>query len=257
MPSQWKQEHERLVRSLKSGTTPEAFAALRVQCPSLAPFPDLEAVLAVLTAPSADVNEKNAIYLDLMREVQQGAKERELAMGLLWVGFWPGLGGACRRRGAGGRESPEEVLSAVVDGFVHAVDAADLSRMQKPALSLLRNARRDAWRRGQPRRDSAGKRLDPDDDEPVDEALAERTARTSALGLPTGLPTEKEIEALREWLRRTLGGDDDADLVIGAVVLEESHAELAARLGITHPAARKRFERVMKRLRRHLEQDPR
>lgn len=41
---------------------------------------------------------------------------------------------------------------------------------------------------------------------------------------------------------------DDADLVVAVVIVGESQREAAGRLGISHDAARKRYQRSMVRL---------
>jgi DNA-directed RNA polymerase specialized sigma24 family protein len=54
------------------------------------------------------------------------------------------------------------------------------------------------------------------------------------------------VALLRERLTRIVG--DDADLVLGAVVYGVPQSLLGNQLGLTPDAARKRFQRALKRL---------
>jgi DNA-directed RNA polymerase specialized sigma24 family protein len=60
-----------------------------------------------------------------------------------------------------------------------------------------------------------------------------------------------DLIAVRTWLAALVQGD--ADLVIGAALLGFDLHELADELGIGHEAARKRIQRAIRRIRRHLE----
>ena len=62
---------------------------------------------------------------------------------------------------------------------------------------------------------------------------------------------EDQLAAIRDFVAEVVG--HDADLVIGAAIYGVSQRELAERLGLTHEAARKRFQRALARLRRHVE----
>ncbi|MFN7702522.1 MAG: hypothetical protein ACK5U8_31860, partial [Deltaproteobacteria bacterium] len=44
----------------------------------------------------------------------------------------------------------------------------------------------------------------------------------------------------------------DAELLLAVLVLDETQREAGERLGLTHDAARKRFQRALGRLREHL-----
>jgi DNA-directed RNA polymerase specialized sigma24 family protein len=62
------------------------------------------------------------------------------------------------------------------------------------------------------------------------------------------LPVDaNSLRAVREWLAGIVPGD--ADLVIGAALYGFDLHELADELGIGHEAARKRFQRAIRRIR--------
>jgi hypothetical protein len=75
-----------------------------------------------------------------------------------------------------------------------------------------------------------------DDDVPV-----------SPFGLPLGQSDAEDVAALRRWLLSAVG--PDADLIVDAVIHCRPRLELAASLGISHAAARKRLERALGRAR--------
>ena len=67
------------------------------------------------------------------------------------------------------------------------------------------------------------------------------------------LDVDEDIHSLRALIAKAVGGEADADLILGMAVHEENQRELADRLGISHEAARKRVQRALKRLREALE----
>jgi DNA-directed RNA polymerase specialized sigma24 family protein len=58
---------------------------------------------------------------------------------------------------------------------------------------------------------------------------------------------EVAVDALRARLRSLPGLD--ADLLLAVLVLEEDQRQVAGRLGLTHEAVRKRFQRALSRAR--------
>ena len=62
--------------------------------------------------------------------------------------------------------------------------------------------------------------------------------------------TARQVAELRVWLTEIIGAD--AELLLAVLVLDENQREAAQRLGLSHDAARKRFQRALGRLREHL-----
>lgn len=87
----------------------------------------------------------------------------------------------------------------------------------------------------------------------VDHAAREAWAAShveSPLGLTRELSFDTDVTELRAWLAEIVGAD--AELLIAVLVLDENQREAAERLGLSHEAARKRFQRALSRLREHL-----
>jgi DNA-directed RNA polymerase specialized sigma24 family protein len=95
-----------------------------------------------------------------------------------------------------------------------------------------------------------------DDEETGDRRAARtsphlRTRGVSALGQPPRLDPDEDVEALRDLLIGIVGRD--ADIVLGATLYALSQREVAERLGLSHEVTRKRYQRAIDRIRRHLE----
>ena len=73
----------------------------------------------------------------------------------------------------------------------------------------------------------------------------------SELGQPPRLDPDEDVEALRDLLIDIVG--EDADLVLGATVYGLTQREVGERLGLSHDATRKRFQRAIERIRQHFE----
>jgi len=78
----------------------------------------------------------------------------------------------------------------------------------------------------------------------------EASQAEAPLGLTQGLSFEDDVAELRVWLTEIIGAD--AELLLAVLVLDENQREAAQRLGLSHDAARKRFQRALGRLREHL-----
>ena len=72
-----------------------------------------------------------------------------------------------------------------------------------------------------------------------------------SLFLADQLALADDVErAGRAWLEPIVGAD--AELLLAVLVLDETQREAGHRLGLSHEAARKRFQRALTRLREHL-----
>ena len=74
----------------------------------------------------------------------------------------------------------------------------------------------------------------------------------SVFGLPLGIDADTAAGMILGSLAGMIG--DDADLVVAVVIVGEGQREAASRLGISHDAARKRYQRSMVRLRLIMEE---
>jgi RNA polymerase sigma-70 factor (ECF subfamily) len=159
---------------------------------------------------------------------------------MLMLALWPGLD-AIRRRSIWRKiGSADEVASDLLARTTEAVRGLDLGRVNRIAATIMRNVERDMIRARQ--RDAACEHLasGADPDEVMDNG-------DSGIG---GAGYARLNGAVRELL------GDDALLVIRVAIEGFSQAEVAVELGLTEAAARKRYQRAMRRLHDALEENP-
>ncbi|PJR94831.1 hypothetical protein CN878_04295 [Ochrobactrum sp. 695/2009] len=216
------------------------FDAIRHVQAALAPFRDPAALLDGLHRTSGDQGQKNLILATLVEVAQSDGPVSGCALTMLLLALWPGLD-AIRRRSIWRRlGTADEVASDVLARTTEVVRRLDLGRVNWIAATVLRNVERDMIRVRQ--RDQARERLasGADPDEVADSG-------ESGIGA-TG------YEQLNRIVRKLLGGD--ALLVIRVAIEGFSQAEAGAELGLTEAAARKRYQRAMRRLHDALEEIP-
>lgn len=246
----WEALHASLERSLETLEVHKQFEEARRQHRELLPFDTPAALIDELTSAGGDLDAKDRVLARLVEMAHEGGGPMVTA--LLWLGLWPGLDAIYRRSLRYHLDDPGELVSELWDSFWLVVGRADLGRIRRVAATLVKNTDR-TLRDGRVRerdRQALGDELSDDAVADAGEPALERGI--SALGLPPGLPPEVEAARLRDLVAEVVG--DDAELVIGAAIYGESQRELADRLGITHEAARKRYQRAVRRLRAHLRQ---
>ena len=212
-----------------------SFDAIRRTQAALAPFRDPAALLDGLHRTPGDQGQKNLILAALVRAARGDGPASDGALTLLLLALWPGLDAIrsrCLRRGVGSRD---EVASELLARTTEQVRTLDLSRVTRIAATVLRNVERDLLRaaRRETARQQSCASLDPD-----------------WLEAP---PSWAEQLRLREELRRDLVAlvGRDADLVLGVAVDGASQLEMGMALGLSEPAARKRYQRAVAALRQH------
>ncbi len=250
MRALWQSLHAKLLNSLNTHSSRKQFGAVRQAQPALGRFSDQFGLLDFLHSRDGDPNEKNAILEALVSEVQ-GGDGAQHAVTLLWLGLWPGLDGLYRRLWRHFRQAADELVSAISEQFTIAVHRADLSGIRRLAATLLLNVERDirrGLRRAWEERNLQVGLPEPDD---LDALMHGRACRSSHLGLPPGASADDEADLIRNHLARLVGVD--ADLVVAVVILGEGQREAADRLGISHDATRKRYQRAIQCIRGEIE----
>lgn len=246
MRASWEALHAGLARSVRTLQAEQSFNTIRQQHTPFGRFDDVDALVAHLTSKFGDRDEKDTL-LGLLATLVQDGEQRDLASALLWLGLWPGLDAIHRRRTRHYLDAPDDLVSEIADAFSEEIAALDLTRVHRVAATLVRSterrvleARASAWRETNTVQPSG-------DIWALDEPPPAR--RDSRLGLPPTLSPDEDIEHLRAWLTPIVGAD--AELVLAVLVLEETQREAAQRLGLSHDAARKRFQRAFARIRQH------
>ena len=251
MRAGWEALHAGLAHSACTLKFARIFGEMKGRHPVLGRFADVCALLSYLTTRQGDLDEKDSIYALLLERVQARGNDAEVAMSLLWLGLWPALDAIFRRRLRWVSDSPDELVSELAYCFVTVTGSVNLARLHRVAATLTRSTERDLVQSRQRVWEEQKRSAD------LPHELAEPVVHPeiSALHTRPSFEPEKEVVALYDWLAHVVGRD--ADLVLGVVVLGESQLQAAQRLSIDHGVARKRLERALCRLRRHLQADAR
>lgn len=216
------------------------FDRIRQSCSSVSPFRDPAALLDLLNNKGGTPAQKNGILADLVRTAQSGGPVSDCALNLLLLALWPALDAVGRRALARAVGTADEVSSELLARATEAIRCLDLERVTWIAATVQLNVQRDMLRARQ--RDVARHALvtetDPDE-------VSDPQTRHSATVSPALLTSD---------LRRILGCD--AILVMRVALDGFTQAEVAKELGLTEEAARKRYQRAVKRLRAFFESFP-
>ena len=236
----WHEIRDHLMHSSTNLHFQRSFDAVRRAQAALAPFRDPAALLDGLHRKTGDPARKNVILSALVGAAQGNGPASDCALTLLLLALWPGLD-AIRRRSLWRRlGTADEVASDVLARTTEAVSGLDLGRVNWIAATVLRNVERDMIRVRQRdhTREHLARSADPD------EVADSGNSGIGAAG----------YARLNGAVRKLLG--DDALLVIRVAIEGFSQAEVAVELGLTEAAARKRYQRAMRRLHDALEEIP-
>jgi RNA polymerase sigma-70 factor (ECF subfamily) len=234
----WHEIRDHLMHSSTNLHFQRSFDAVRREQAALAAFRDPAALLDGLHRTSGDQGQKNLILDALVRAAQSDGPASDCALTILLLALWPGLD-AIRRRSLWHRLGvADEIASDVLARTTEAVRGLNLDCVNWIAATVLRNVERDMIRAR--KRELTHDRL-PNELEPLVRRTSERDPAISDA-------------RLNAELRSVIG--DDALLVIRVAIEGFSQAEVAVELGLTEAAARKRYQRAMRRLHDALEEIP-
>lgn len=236
----WHEIRDHLTASSSTFSFQRSFDAVRRAQAALAPFRDPAALLDGLHRTPGDPPRNNLILAALVRAAQGDGPASDCALTVLLLALWPGLD-AIRHRSIWRRiGTADEIASDVLARTTEAVRGLDLGRVTWIAATVLRNVERDMIRvrQREQARESLASDIDPDEFE---------DSGDSGIGADG-------YARLNSAVRKLLG--DDALLVIRVAIEGFSQAEVAGELGLSEAAARKRYQRAMRKLRDALHEIP-
>jgi len=248
MRASWEALHAGFDRSVRTLQAKQSFQKAKAHHPALVRFAQPHKLVEHLTSKSGELDEKDRIFGTLVTLVQR-REQHELANALLWLGLWPGLDAIHHRRTRHflGLGTPDDLAAEIAEAFTEEIAALDLTHVHRVAATLVRSTERRVLE-GRTREwtetsivQARGDIWALDEPPPA--------CRDSRIGLPPTLSHDEELAHLRAWLQPMVG--QDAELVLAVLVLEETQREAGARLGLSHEAARKRFQRAFARIRQH------
>lgn len=244
MRAPWQSLHAKFAKSIETMATQTKFNALRQDWPELRCFPDHYALLDRLHDVSTGPEAKDVLLAALVTASQGTGRGRDLAVTLMWLALWPGLDAMYRRLWRYFSSVPDDLVSEISERFTTALHRLDLNRVNRIAATLLRNIEREIRTGLRARWAETARRSDMPDEEHV----FSDGEPASLFGLPTSSDTDTVVSMIAGLLTRLVG--EDAGLVLAVVVLGDGQREIAGRLGLSHDAVRKRFQRAIHRLRK-------
>lgn len=214
------------------------FATVRTSHRALTRFADPAALLDHLHRGDAPADTKNTILAGLIESAKSDDRSGDCALTLMLLALWPGLDGVFRRSRARHLGQVDELASEILARATTAIRGLDLTRVNWVAATILKNVERDMLRAHN--RETSRQIVQDEFDTDLHGGIFEFS------------DPELDPQQLLAELTRLIGVD--ADLVLRVVIDGYTQAEAGQQLGLSEPAARKRFQRALKRLRDHAEQ---
>lgn len=242
MHAPWQSFREELRASLRSKRHVLPFRRLRASLPSELTTPDH--VIRFLDTRDGDEQARARVLRLLVDRVQAREADAETAFAMLALGRWRDLDAIYERWRRGFRRDPTEVVSRIREGFTRAVLAMDTTRSSNPEASLRLSTQRplvEWWARVKRERDAERPEWVPGP-----EAEVQATPDLSPAGLPRSMSSAARMAFLQGIARQAAG--EDAEIVFAVDLCEEEMRDVAARLGITVEAAKKRYQRAKARI---------
>lgn len=240
MRAQWEGVREALVQSIVTLESDLFFRELRRTRTAFAPFGTPPELVHFLASVGGDLDEKDAVYAALVELAQGRGRDSDLAFSIAMLGLWPRLDWVYRRNLRFFPAAPDELVSEICDLFTSNVANADLCRISRVAATLVLNVNRDLRRRLRRSWGEARRRATLPDDDLLDTDEVVRGPWASDAS------EEASIRAVREWLDAVVG--IDRELLERVLIYGENKKEAGEALGLSHAAARKRYERAIARL---------
>jgi RNA polymerase sigma-70 factor (ECF subfamily) len=238
MPSSWHEFYQNLAQSSFTLNFQRGFTSIRSSHQALNRFADPTALLDHLHSGSAPSDQKNLILRALVEAAKANTRSGDCALTLMLLALWPGLDGVFRRSRGRHLGHVDEIASEILARATQSIRELNLSRVNWVAATILQNVERDVLRAHQRESNRQSKQVEFDTD------------------LHGGIANIIDSDLLPERLLAELTSliGVDADLVVRVVIDGYTQAEAGQQLGLSEPAARKRFQRALKRLREHAEE---
>lgn len=235
----WHDFHGNLMHSSSTLNFQRGFATVRSRHRELTRFADPAALLDHLHRGDAPPDKKNIVLSRLIQSAKSDDRAGDCALTLMLLALWPGLDGVFRRSRARRLGHVDELASEILGRATAGVRNLDLTKVNWIAATILQNVERDVRRAHQR------------------ESLLQQQQDAFDPDIHGGTTRAADADALPESLRAELTCliGTDAHLVIRVVVDGYTQTEAGKNFGLSEPAARKRFQRALKRLRDHLDEN--
>ncbi len=234
----WHDFHGNLMQSASTLNFQRGFATVRSSHRELTRFADPAALLDHLHRGDAPSDRKNAILAGLIESAKSNDRAGDCALTLMLLALWPGLDGVFRRSRGRRLGHVDEIASEILARATQSIRELDLDRVNWVAATILKNVERDVLRahKRETSRQLVQDEFDPD--------------------LHGGIADFVDPALSPERLLAELTGliGVEAELVLRVVIDGFTQADAGKEIGLSEPAARKRFQRALRRLREYAEE---
>lgn len=235
MRASWSALHSSFTSALNRTSAETAFTLMRQAYPELAQFPTIAAVMEHQHSAMTDGAMRFGVIRVLVAAAQSDHAFRPTAQIIVLLALWPGLDAVYWRLWRGFPDARCDLAAEIIARIGEAIVSLDLERVTSVTATLLRNLERDV------RRDLI------------------RARKTAEVVQPISLP-DIEAQATMLWWQdnpearlihdRLIDlGPRDAQLLKRVFLLGETQEEAGRALGLGAAAARKRFQRALRKLR--------
>ncbi len=250
MPKNWNELHRYIVRCTKTKRAEMQFGKIVDIYPELSRFQSLEYLVNYLQKKQYSLTERTKLYAVFIEAAQKQNRVEQLAVSLLWIGLWSGLDHIYKSWAPRFVDEQDELISLISSFFTILISKIDLDKVDSIAGYLIKSTHKNLcvhWDRERKYATRFVITKSPDDAQEIISVFQKKY--TSLLGLPSQRPIDAQIQSIHCWLQAAVGGDN-ADLVVGKVILHHSESEMARHLNISVSAACKRFKRTLKILKK-------
>lgn len=233
MRTSWSAFHLQFLILCHRRSSEHLFADMRARHPVLAETYCIDVLLERQHNTTSPAPQRHTVVRALAVEAQASGPTADLAATILILALWPGLDAVRFRLWRDWPQERDDLADEILAHIAIGIRRLDLVSVQKVAATLIMNTERDLRRAFLERNSQHRMEL------PMFDSL-------QAIEAPTSDDDIMDVGACRKRLRPVLG--TDTDLFLRIIHLGETQAEAATALGISHDAARKRHQRVMKKL---------
>jgi hypothetical protein len=224
--SSWPALRAQLTARIARHDQYQYFQTIRSRQPDLQRFADIGALLGFQQSAGPDPGARNAVLRALVAEAQADTGSSPTAATVLLLALWPGLDAVHGRMIRCYRHDPDALVADLTGGLAVGIGNIDLGRVTQVAATLVMNLERDLKRALQ-----------------KDHHIFIRPLEDCEV---VGADRDLECRLQEHDLHRLLG--PDAPLVAAVALHGATQAEAARMLGIEPEAARKRYQRALRRL---------
>ena len=234
MRASWVALHTSVSRILYRCSAEAAFQKMGKTHPILARFASIASLMEHQQAHEGDPADRFSVVRALVAAAQSDQSYRPTAHLLVLLALWPGLDAVLWRLGRGFPAARDDLPGDILVRSSEAILSLDLDRVSAVASTILRNVERDI------RRDLVAQRMRGHSSQPIDDLALGQLSGT--IGVDATIDDRMFADHL-SGLK-----SEDAHLLRRVFILGETQEEAGQFLGLSHAAARKRFQRAIAKL---------